>query len=113
MGNMSYAGLPHLYGNGEETLQRLCRVWERKCFPTDSSTSEVVKVSLIIPLIFLVPDRNFAGCAMALVSDTEAIAAITVMAGAEKSEYQSVTMALLNSAHELSSHLIINTRLWL
>lgn len=46
---------------------------------------------------------------MALVSATVAIAAITAVAGAEKSEWQAVTTAPLQSAPELSSHLVINT----
>lgn len=46
---------------------------------------------------------------MALVSATVAIAAITAVAGAEKSEWQSVTIAPLQSAPELSGHLMINT----
>lgn len=45
---------------------------------------------------------------MALVSATVAIAAITAAAGAEKSEWQSVT-APLQSAPELSGRLMINT----
>lgn len=46
---------------------------------------------------------------MALVSATVEIAAITAVAGAEKSEWQSVTIAPLQSAAELCSHLLMNT----
>lgn len=49
---------------------------------------------------------------MALVSATVAIAAITAVAGAEKSEWQSVIIAPLQAFPELSSHLMI-TPLWL
>lgn len=84
MSNVSHAALPHLCGNGTETLQRLCRVWKCKSFPSLLYKTEVL--TLIIPLLFLAPNRKFAGCAMALVSATEVIAAITAAAEAEKSE---------------------------
>lgn len=57
-------------------------------------------------MIFLAPDRKFAGCAMALVSATEVIAAITAMAEAEKSEWQSVRVAPLQSVRLLNCPVI-------
>lgn len=47
-----------------------------------------IYITCNIALIFLTPDRKFAGCVMALVSATEVIAATTAMAGAGKSEWR-------------------------
>lgn len=109
MRHVSRAGLPRLCGNGEEALQRLCRVWECKSFPRSLfSTAEVFSDFLNQTVDFPAPHpphRKSAGCAMAQVSATEAIAAITAVAGAEKSEWQP---AMIGAAPETSSHLTKN-----